>query len=259
MTSPLEKLQADLQAIETEISLLKNAKDPYSFTFKQNTLQAKLDAQKVDFSLPRNQEELSSALISLQQDETTINTRLAQLAEERKNVSSEVQLTRDWIHRLTGQQKKAKTELRNLQNRSEALGRFVTDCKQERGTIQHNLEAKRVELVETEEQMTQRAHGLKLIYETETRLSETANQFADVQKSFLSEWENWTVQQMVCWICEQDSVYEQYRQALNFQLPQQAESGADFAFFDTNVLLGLGICPIRHRSQLMKNIAALVN
>merc|ERR1719229_1134301 len=125
--------------------------------------------------------------------------------------------------------------------------------------IQHNLQVKRVQLAKMEEQISSRSKSLKLISDMENTLQNPSTQFVEVQKAFVTKWQNWNVEQMIRWICEQDPAYEQYRTALSQKLPQQAESGADFSYFDTNILLGLGISKIRHRGELMKSIAQLVN
>jgi len=253
------KLKAALKQIENEITALTSSKDPYTFEASTKKIQGKLNAHKLDFALPENQEQLSSELLSLQQDESTIKSRLAELEEERQTVASGIKSTRELIQTLTGQLNQAKMDLRGLQNRSDAIGKFVSDSRSEQEMIQHNLQTKRVQLIEMEEQMSSRSKSLQLISDSEQLLQKVSAQFVDVQKTFLSDWRNWTVQQMVIWMCEQDSAYEQYRNTLDEQLPAQAESGADFAYFDTNILLGLGIGKIRHRGELMKSITQLVS
>merc|ERR1719325_391449 len=254
-----DKLKIDLEQIESKISALKNSKDPYVFEATVKQIQEELHSKKKEFKLPENQEKLSSEVLSLQEDETTINARLMELTDERTKVNCDVQSKKDLIQALTGQLNQAKMDLRGLQNRCDAIGTFVADSKSEQKMIQHNLQVKRVQLAEMEEQMSSRSKSLKLISATENTLQNASTQFLEVQKQFLTKWQNWNVEQMVSWICEQDPAYEQYRMALSQKLPEQAESGADFAYFDTNILLGLGIGKIRHRGELMKSIAQLVN
>jgi len=256
---PKDKLKVDLEKIESKIAALKNSKDPYVFEATMKRIQEELDSKKMEFKLPENQEKLSSEVLSLQQDETTINARLTELTDERTKVNCEVQSKKDLIQALTGQLNQAKMDLRGLQNRCDAIGTFLADSKSEQKMIQHNLQVKQVQLVEMEEQMSSRSKSLKLISDMENTLQNASTQFLEVQKQFLTKWQNWNVEQMVSWICEQDPAYEQYRMALSQKLPEQAESGADFAYFDTNILLGLGIGKIRHRGELMKSIAQLVN
>jgi len=256
---PNDKLKVDLEQIESTIAALKNSKDPYVFEATIKQIQEELDFKKKQFKLPENQEKLSSEVLSLQQDETTINARLTELTDEREKVNCEVQSKKDLIQALTGQLNQTKMDLRSLQNRSDAITGFVADSTSEQKMIQHNLQVKRVQLAEMEEQMSSRSKSLKLISATENTLQNASTQFLEVQKQFLTKWQNWNVEQMVSWICEQDPAYEQYRMALRQKLPEQAESGADFAYFDTNILLGLGIGKIRHRGELMKSIAQLVN
>lgn len=256
---PKDKLKVDLEKIESKIAALKNSKDPYVFEATMKRIQEELDSKKMEFKLPENQEKLSSEVLSLQQDETTINARLTELTDERTKVNCEVQSKKDLIQALTGQLNQAKMDLRGLQNRCDAIGTFLADSKSEQKMIQHNLQVKQVQLVEMEEQMSSRSKSLKLISDMENTLQNASTQFLEVQKQFLTKWQNWNVEQMVSWICEQDPAYEQYRMALSQKLPEQAESGADFAYFDTNILLGLGFGKIRHRGELMKSIAQLVN
>jgi len=254
-----DKLKIDLEQIESKISALKNSKDPYVFEATVKQIQEELHSKKKEFKLPENQEKLSSEVLSLQEDEATINARLMELTDERTKVNCDVQSKKDLIQALTGQLNQAKMDLRGLQNRCDAIGTFVADSKSEQKMIQHNLQVKRVQLAEMEEQMSSRSKSLKLISDMESTLQNASAQFLEVQKTFLTKWQNWNVEQMVSWICEQDPAYEQYRMALSQKLPEQAESGADFAYFDTNILLGLGIGKIRHRGELMKSIAQLVN
>jgi len=256
---PKDKLKVDLEQFESKIAALKDSKDPYVFEATVKQIQEELHSKKEEFKLPENQEKLSSEVLSLQEDETTINARLLELTNERTKVNCDVQSTKDLIQALTGQLNRAKMDLRGLQNRCDAIGTFVTDAKSEQKMIQHNLQVKRVQLAEIEEQMSSRSKSLKLISDVENTLQNASAQFLEVQKTFLTKWQNWNVEQMVSWICEQDPAYEQYRMALSQKLPEQAESGADFAYFDTNILLGLGIGKIRHRGELMKSIAQLVN
>merc|ERR1719317_1393162 len=256
---PKDKLKVDLEKIESKIAALKNSKDPYVFEATMKRIQEELDSKKMEFKLPENQEKLSSEVLSLQQDETTINARLEELTDERTKVNCEVQSKKDLIQALTGQLNQAKMDLRGLQNRCDAIGTFLADSKSEQKMIQHNLQVKQVQLVEMEEQMSSRSKSLNLISDMENALQNASTQFLEVQKQFLTKWQNWNVEQMVSWICEQDPAYEQYRMALSQKLPEQAESGADFAYFDTNILLGLGVGKIRHRGELMKSIAQLVN
>lgn len=256
---PKDKLKVDLEKIESKIAALKSSKDPYVFEATMKQIQEELDSKKMEFKLPENQEKLSSEVLSLQQDETTINARLTELTDERTKVNCEVQSKKDLIQALTGQLNQAKMDLRGLQNRCDAIGTFLADSKSEQKMIQHNLQVKQVQVAEMEEQMSSRSKSLKLISDMENTLQNASTQFLEVQKQFLTKWQNWNVEQMVSWICEQDPAYEQYRMALSQKLPEQAESGADFAYFDTNILLGLGIGKIRHRGELMKSIAQLVN
>lgn len=257
--TPLEKLKAELQVVDNAILLLKDSKDPFTFASKQKEIKETIESRKKNFALPENQAELSSELVTLQEDESTVSRRLTQLQGERSDVNTEIQTQKELIQRVTGQLKQAKIQLRDLQTRFDSLGSFVADSKREQERILQTLKQKQSQLAQMEEETSRRTDALKLISETENKLSEAATDFGAVEKSFLLEWQNWTVQQMISWMCQQDPAYEQYRGNLTELLPKQAESGADFVYFDTNILLGLGISKIRHRGELMKSIAQLVN
>jgi len=253
------KLQTELKHLEKEISSLKQAKDPYSFQSATKQIFEKLQTRRANFSISTDQEKLLSELNAFQDDESVIVGRLEKFHEERNVLDSEILSRKELIQTLTGQLNQAKKDLRTKQNRLDSLVAQIGDSKREQEMIQHNLQTKQAQLAEVEEQKVRRSEGLKLLSEVENKLSEAASQFSNVQRKFLSQWRNWTTDQMISWICELDSSYEQYRKQLSMELPKQAESGDDFRYFDMNVLLGLGIGKIRHRGQLMDNINALVN
>lgn len=255
----IEKLQSDLQLIDGAISHLKDLKDPFTFASKKKEIQEMIESRKENFALPENQAVVSSELVTLQEDEISVSNRLTQLQGERSDVKTEIQTQTELIQRLTGQLKRAKTQLRDLQGRFDSLGSFVADSKREQERIVQTLKQTQSQLAQMEEQAGRRTDALKLISETENTLLEAANHFGAVEKSFLLEWQSWTIPQMISWICQQNEAYEQYREVLSQLLPKQAESGADFAYFDTNILLGLGIGKIRHRGELMKSITELVS
>merc|ERR1711953_67847 len=113
---PKDKLKLDLEKIESKISALKNSKDPYAFEATVKQIQAELESRKREFKLPDNQEKLSSEVLSLVEDERTINARLMEMDDERTSVNCEIQSKKELIQTLTGQLNQAKMDLRGLQN-----------------------------------------------------------------------------------------------------------------------------------------------
>lgn len=249
--------ELDLKSFATIIEALKECVDPFEFERKVKAIRKRLESKKESLAPSEELESLAAQITEFKQDRDTIHSRISTIEAERTRVASEFESHKLNVKQLQTQLQNARTQLSNTQRILEDLEKVHFDSQNEQKTIIENLERKENELQMLEESNNDRREALDLLLEAEASLNEASKDVDVLRQEFYTNWESWNPEQMVAWMCQQGSEFEQYRPSLSKLLPQQAQSGADFLYFDSHVLLGLGIGLIRHRGQMMSSIQSL--
>jgi len=249
--------EVDFKNFATVVDALKECVDPFEFEKKVGAIRKSLETKKESLAPSEELESLAAQITEFKQDRDTIHSRISTIETERTRVASELQSHKSNVEQLQLDLQSARAQLSNTQRIFDDVEKVHFDSQNEQKTILENLARKENELQMLEESNNDRKEALDLLLEAEASLNEASKDVDVLRQEFYTNWESWTPEQMVAWMCQQGAEFEQYKPSLSKLLPQQAQSGADFLYFDSHVLLGLGIGLIRHRGQMMSSIQSL--
>jgi len=254
----VDKVRSEVHQLSTRIEALKECTDPFEFENLVESIRQSLENKKQSLQPSEEADLLIQKINGFKQDKETISSRISTIQSERSRVESELQSHKEHVAQIQLELQSARAALSETQRIFEDLEKVHFDSQNEHKTIEKNLAKNEQEYAHLEEKNKERQEALNLVLDAELSLSEASTGVESIRDKFYSTWEAWTPEQMVCWMCQQGAEFEQYKPNLLKLLPQQAQCGADFAYFDSHVLLGLGIGLIRHRGQMMKSIQTLI-